>query len=398
MKKALLALGLWAGTAQAQEVSIAGNTWATSGEVKISEKGIETWKDGAAILYFSVQKPGKYSLFLSSDAPGNLQVKIGSRTTQSAWQQPGEKNLGAFTFTETGYQQVQLKGSAPGLKFLRVEGPAEVKYVKDEYYWGRRGPSVHLSYEMPQAEEIEWIYNEITVPEGQDVIGSYYMANGFAEGYFGIQVNSASERRILFSVWSPYSTDDPKTIPADQRIELLKKGEGVVTGEFGNEGSGGQSFRRFSWKAGTTYRFLTRIRPSAIEGSTEYTAYFYAPEVGEWTLMASFRRPKTVTYAKRFHSFLENFITHTGNLSREVHFGNAWARNVKGEWTEMTRAKFTADATARKENRLDYAGGVRGDKFYLKNCGFFSPPVPISSVFERKAGKEVPHISWEALK
>jgi hypothetical protein len=47
---------------------------------------------------------------------------------------------------------------------------------------------------------------EITVPVGQDPIGSYFMANGFGEGYFGFQVNSKTERRVLFSVWSPFRT------------------------------------------------------------------------------------------------------------------------------------------------------------------------------------------------
>src|SRR5690606_38526648 len=132
----------------------------------------------------------------------------------------------------------------------------KVYYVKDDFYWGRRGPSVHLNYEVPTTEDILWFYNEITVPEGEDVLGSYFMANGFGQGYFGIQVNSEAERRILFSVWSPYETDDPSSIPDDYKIILLDKGEGVHAGEFGNEGSGGQSYRKFMWKAGTTYKFL----------------------------------------------------------------------------------------------------------------------------------------------
>ena len=60
------------------------------------------------------------------------------------------------------------------------------------------------------------------------------MANGFGEGYYGIQVNSDTERRILFSIWSPFKTDDPNSIPDDQKIKLLKKGKGVTSGEFGN--------------------------------------------------------------------------------------------------------------------------------------------------------------------
>ena len=53
------------------------------------------------------------------------------------------------------------------------------------------------------------------------------MANGFGEGYFGMQVNGPSERRVLFSIWSPFRTDNPREIPADQRIVALGKGNGV---------------------------------------------------------------------------------------------------------------------------------------------------------------------------
>lgn len=82
------------------------------------------------------------------------------------------------------------------------------------------------------------LYNEVTVPEELDEIGNYFMANGFGGGYCGIQVNSEMERRILFSVWSPCSTDNPENIPEEQRIRMLAKGENVHVGEFGNEGSG----------------------------------------------------------------------------------------------------------------------------------------------------------------
>ena len=68
------------------------------------------------------------------------------------------------------------------------------------------------------------------------------MVNGFGEGYFGMQCNSETERRILFSVWSPFDTQEPKLIPDSLKIKLLRKGEGVYIGEFGNEGSGGKSF------------------------------------------------------------------------------------------------------------------------------------------------------------
>jgi hypothetical protein len=82
------------------------------------------------------------------------------------------------------------------------------------------------------------------------------MANGFKEGYFGMQVNSETERKNLFSVWSPFTTDDPCKISIEQKIILLKKGQNVYTGEFGNEGAGGQSYLKYDWVSGNSYKFL----------------------------------------------------------------------------------------------------------------------------------------------
>jgi hypothetical protein len=222
------------------------------------------------------------------------------------------------------------------------------------------------------------------------------MANGFAQGYFGMQVNSATERRILFSVWSPFKTDNPGEIPEDQKIKMLKKGEGVHTGEFGNEGSGGQSYYKFLWKAENTYKFLLKGKPTGND-ETDFTAWFFAPEVNEWKLIASFRRPKTDTYLTRFHSFLENFHTETGCITRKGIYTNQWVYNTNGKWIEITKMKFTADATARKESRMDYSGGAEGKSFFMKNCGFFSETTAIDSFFERETRGIPPVINFDEL-
>ena len=52
-------------------------------------------------------------------------------------------------------------------------------------------------------EELQYAYSEVTVPKGQDTIGSFFMANGFGEGYFGFQVNSSSRTTgVVFSLES----------------------------------------------------------------------------------------------------------------------------------------------------------------------------------------------------
>lgn len=169
-----------------------------------------------------------------------------------------------------------------------------------------------------------------------------------------------------------------------------------MTNDFGNEGSGGQSYLRYNWKAGQTYQFLLRGRPVE-NGYTTYTAYFKAINETNWQLIASFRRPKTTTYLKSLYSFLENFIPETGNVQREVEFSNQWIRSKDGKWCELTNAQFTGDNTARKAYRMDYAGGLNDQRFFLRNCGFFYTYTPLKSDFTRPALRKIPRIELESL-
>lgn len=391
---------------QAVSIPFGGNAYFTSRDGGSTERlnrngtGVERWTNPATIFstFFRITETGKMSLFLKYNASSESEVKLTCGASTFHVKLPAGTDQTVFAGTaaqaDTGYVRVDLQGvRRSGEEFaqataLIVDGePAAgtMNFVDDfSFYWGRRGPSVHLNYPFPEGVDIEWFYSEITVPVGEDPLGSYYMANGFGEGYFGMQVNSPSERRILFSVWSPFQTDNPKDIPEDQRIVLLKKGNEVSTGEFGNEGSGGQSFLRYQWITGNTYKFLTRIRPDG-KGATEYTSWFFAPELGKWRLIAQFLRPKTNTWYKRAHSFLESFNPETGYMSRKAIYGNQWARTVDGRWIELTAARFTADETARKKARMDYKGGVTDDGFFLQNCGFLSDYTTIGSTFSRPA-------------
>ena len=168
------------------------------------------------------------------------------------------------------------------------------------------------------------------------------------------------------------------------------------TGEFGNEGSGGQSFLNYNWLAGNTYKFLLHGQPDGA-GHTVYTAYFYTPEKKEWQLIASFRRPATNTWLTHLYSFLENFDPGHGDKERYVLFGNQWVRTDKGEWIELNKVLFTADNTARKGYRMDYSGGVKGDKFFLRNCGFFNDYTPVNSAFTRAGINQRPIIDFATL-
>ncbi|HVU58851.1 MAG TPA: DUF3472 domain-containing protein [Puia sp.] len=301
----------------------------------------------------------------------------------------GPYYISTYHIKDTGYQNLTLTGRDVETITITGEATRDANFVPNNegnfFYWGRRGPSVHLNYPLPEGSNAEWFYNEVFVPSGQDVEGSYFMADGFSQGYFGMQVNSPTERHILFSLWSPFQTDDPKKIPDSQKIVLLAKGPNVHAGEFGNEGSGGQSYLNYSWRAGNTYRFLVHAQPQE-HNTTVFTAWFFAPEEGKWRLIASFRRPQTHTWLTGLHSFLENFEPATGNKTRLVLFDHQWIRTDQGKWVPLTKARFTGDNTARKGYRMDYAGGIKGTAFYLQNCGFFSDYTPLDSWWERHPG------------
>ena len=399
-------------------VPVGGNAFLSEGE-----EGRGVRRDGTFVLsdpgnvysvYFHVDRPAKMEIWMNVFAMNGVSdvvAKVGEKefVIPVGSEAVTQNLIGDVEVSEAGYVRVDLhrqEGRRRGGVVVRdvvvkseVEG-LTVDYVKSNegnmFYWGRRGPSVHLTYVTPRDVAIEYAYNEVTVPAGEDVEGSYFMANGFGEGYFGMQVNGPSERRVLFSVWSPFSTDNPKEIPEDQRIEKLASGPGVRVGEFGNEGSGGQSFMVYPWKAGTTYCFLTEVKPDG-KGSTVYTSWFGEKGTGEMRLIASFRRPRTETTLTRFHSFLENFDPATGNVARKGLYGNQWVRDVNGAWHECVKARFTVDATGGAKQRLDFTGGAEGKLFFMKNCGFFNETGKVGDVFEREASGEEPGVDVEGL-
>ena len=436
--------------AQRVLIPLGGNAWGSvrpdGTRAPIGVDGITGWSDPADVytVWFRVSVAGPIDLSFMAAVPGggssSISVSIAGVRHVVDWRGKGmmARAVGRWEIVDTGYQAVDIRGlsksgpvfadirslelsgataTTPGSPSSGTLGAATFNFVPNNegnfFYWGRRGPSVHLNYALDSLFHAEWFYNEVTVPPGQDIPGSYFMADGFNEGYFGMQVNSATERRILFSVWSPFTTDDPKAIPDSLKIVLVRKGDSVHAGAFGDEGSGGQSYLVYPWIAGNTYRFLLRAEPAATTPTpasaqnpgpipahdpapdptstaphagthTRYTAWFFAPESGHWRLIASWDRPATHTWLTHLHSFLENFEPESGDQGRSAFYGNQWVCDSVRHWVPLTRARFTADNTARKGYRRDYAGGLHGDVFFLHDGGFFNTSTPIDSLFTRR--------------
>ena len=399
---ALLAASV-AAPATTATVELAGNAFITSGDAGavINERGLAGWSnpDAVASTYFRVAEAGSVQVALDASLAdgGNSTIRVKINGTPFDVKLAGKERktyaVGTVNVPAAGYVKVDMqglkrvKGTFGDVAALKVTSNATLNYANDpaNYYWSRRGPSVHMGYTVPA--NTEYFYNEMTIPQGQDAIGSYFMANGFGQGYMGIQVKSPSERWILFSVWD--ADNGAKTT-------LVSKGAGVVDNAFGGEGTGGQTYLSYNWAAGTTYRFITRARPDG-NGGSDYSAWFFAPETGKWRYIATWKRPAISTYLTGVHSFLENFIDTKGYTERRVQFGNQWARNVSGTWTEVTAGRFTGDATATNAQRMDYAGGLENGRFYLHNGGFFADYVKTSQNFTRPATGQAPAVDVSAL-
>ena len=390
-------------------IPLAGNAFITKADIEssdtITDIGLQNWGSKKTIVsvYVKINTIGKLYLALNAKVAltinsSTIKITINNKVFNVAIKNSNYTYIpiGNIEIKKLGYLKIDLQGvSKTGDYFAAVADiiigdkaatNAEFANDKENFYWSRRGPSCHLNYVLPK-EDIEYLYSEITVPAGQDKIGSYFMANGFDGGYFGIQVNSAKERRVLFSIWE--EENKPKTI-------LVKKGNDVKDGRFDGEGTGGQSYLLYNWKAGTTYKFLTKATPDG-RGNTDFTSWFFATEKNEWILMATWKKADTNTYIKNAYSFIENFEVENGYLGRKAYYHNQWAMNINGDWQPITTIKFTTDATGRNKQRFDYEGGVEDGKFYLQNGGFANTTSIIGKEFTITNKNTAPKIEIDNL-
>ena len=373
----------------------------------VNEKGVRRWRgDEQHVLWFGeFSKAGRIeaavSLRLPKDTVSKLRLTLGEESHEAQANGAGTDavvrlDFGAFDIREPGYQKFQLSGlngadAANGdIEALELSGPA-VEAAHFNLDPRRNAASVHLAYPVPKEIEVDCFYSEVTAVD--DPVTTFYMACGFHRGYFGMQVNSPTERRIIFSVWDAGSggnANDRKEVAAENYVQLIGKGDGVHTSVFGNEGTGGHSHLKYPWKTGEVQKFLVTAEP--VPGNqTIYTGYYFHPERQEWMLISSMQAPKDGGYLKGLHGFSENFWGSTGHVRRKALYGNQWIRNSKGEWSELRVATFSHDPTG-KEHRRDRFMGVENGQFFLSHGGFQPGFTKFGERFERIATRRRPQV------
>jgi hypothetical protein len=204
-------------------IPLGGNAWVNA-PATIVDGGLMNWKDQKSVckIYFKVSVKQNLAIALRLRVPqGNstIQVKIGNsaftkRVANAAYD---TVKIGRFFVNAPGYLTVELKGinktgevyaDVSDLLISAANADTGISYVAtgSSFHYGRRGPSVHLRYDIPKKfNTVRWFYNEVTAPVGMDIIGSYFQADGFGQGYFGMQVNSATERRKYYFLFGALS-------------------------------------------------------------------------------------------------------------------------------------------------------------------------------------------------
>lgn len=185
---------------------------ATEEEPFISENGkqVYQWSDAKQSIsfFFYHTKPGTLMLSLNGAAVKinqQIQVTVGGKlfnvlvpvSTRSK-----EIRIGSLPVTDSGFMEVVISAKKLVSKGIKIEslivagnGAEALRYNAKPR---RNAASVHLRYPLADSIRAIGFYNEVTVPKGYDPVHSFYMANGFSRGYFGIQVNSEKERRVIF--------------------------------------------------------------------------------------------------------------------------------------------------------------------------------------------------------
>lgn len=379
---------------------------------------VSEWTDaGRSVVWYLYQTKGRYDLFFDVQTVQDANLKfdlkvsscdsIGFRNFSRVVDMRGtgeyDTVFGAYlNIPQTGYYRYELKPLADpnnsitirSLVFKAFEPDSDVHHT--DY---QSSPSVHLSFSStePTTKAYDWIYEEILVPEGSDPLATYYMSLGFYRGYMGIQTNSETERRVLFSVWDSKDADHDQTMQAADFVSLVDKDEATTVNSFGNEGTGGQSYvKTADWKTGKPVQFLMNVRPMKDNSVLLSAWYCVSPETG-WKYVATWRAPHENKLFDGFYSFIENYGYTNGQLPRKAYYYNAWGKeNEGGKWVNFNKVRFS-NTDGREGQRVDYEQGVAPefpDRFYMASGGY-TPTVKTAN--EMPVSTVIPDVDTDAF-
>lgn len=171
---------------------------------------------------------------------------------------------------------------------------------------GGNAPAQHLWWNLEGQTNNTCLYGEITVLATYPSIyycGANWHPGEPAGGYCGIQHNSLTERRTIFSIWDTSPQLHPVVTEADPQ---------TVFNRFGGEGEGGHTHMLWDWKPGETFQFFVQKEPGQQPDTTIARYYVFDRTRDAWRHLAGIISPNSgnrsvTTFGGGLNSFLENF-------------------------------------------------------------------------------------------
>ncbi len=164
----------------------------------------------------------------------------------------------------------------------------------------------HLWWNLEGQRHATCLYGEITVLATAPHIyycGANWHPGEPAGGYCGIQHNSETERRTIFSI----SDTSPKLHP-----DVTAADTHTVHNRFGGEGTGAHTHMIWDWNVGETFQFFVKKMPGKTPDTTDTHYYLYDRIRKKWLHSATITNPNggkqsVATIGGGLNSFLENF-------------------------------------------------------------------------------------------
>ena len=221
-----------------------------------------------------------------------------------------------------------------------------------------RAQAQHLWWNLGGETHGFCLYGEITVLATHPLIyycGANWHPGEPAGGYCGIQHNSPTERRTIFSIWDTSPELHPQVTEADPE---------TLFNRFGGEGEGGHTHMIWPWQPGETFQFFVQKQPGDKPGTTDARYYIIDRATGKWRHSATINSPNgdksgVGTIGGTVASFLENFLG-TNKEEAKLALYRLWlgpaVDSMKcltraggdGQWGEMHDSYFLAEGDTAK--------------------------------------------------
>lgn len=184
--------------------------------------------------------------------------------------------------------------------------------------------SIHLDYVELPVDEPAWAFTQIKITDA--VLGSYFSTSVQSFGYGGFQVHGTNPYtgRTIFSIWDQGCDRDlGDSDCSNEQLAVVKAcGTGVVCQDFGNEGTGQQSFFETSEfpLVNETYAMMTHAVPVQ-NNRVQYSGYYFAQDHWHFLSTIEINHSSEDWWHHRCSNFVEQYIGSHGLSKRAANFG-----------------------------------------------------------------------------